>query len=148
MSAPREDWEWYGHAGHLIVGQDCRFHLCTVVGPWVVSTVGEWLPGEGAREIMANTRGIVLEGRGDERERSFLNQVGFVEVGYGRKYETMVFPAGERCEEPDCGCGMRRPSDWSERDADGYNDAGSATRGHYAMCEKWAEIPAETPVLA
>jgi len=29
-------------------------------------------------------------------------------------------------------------ADACEIDADGYNDAGAATQGHYAMCEKWA----------
>lgn len=40
-----KDWKWYGSASHLIVGNDCRFHLATKVGPWLVSTVGEYLPG-------------------------------------------------------------------------------------------------------
>lgn len=44
MSVPvsREEWEWFGTAAHLIVGQDCRFHMATIIGPWLISTVGEW----------------------------------------------------------------------------------------------------------
>lgn len=142
MSAPREEWEWSGHAGHFILASQCRFHLCTVVGPWIVSTVGEYLPDAPVRESLAKSRGIALEGIGDARLASWMEQAGYEEIGFGRKYETMVFPAGERCEEPTCNCGARKPSSWSELEADGYNDAGSATRGHYEMCEKWAAIEA------
>lgn len=143
----RSEWEWFGHNGHLIVGSDCRFHLCTLVGPWIVSTVGEWLPDSGSWHIYADrVGGIPPELRGDARRNWFLKNVGFIEIGAGRKYETMVFPwGGERCSDPDCGCGLPQPSGWSEIDSDGYNDAGSASRGHYAMCEKWAAKPEGSP---
>lgn len=144
MSVPREEWEWFGSAGHFICGRDCRFHLCTLVGPWLVSTVGELLPDSSSWDIYAESRGVTIEGRGDARRADFMRKVGWVEIGSGRTYETMVFPAGERCSDPDCDCGMPLASDWSERDAEGYNDAGSATRGHYALCEKWAALPAGT----
>lgn len=141
VATDRATWEWFGNAGHLIVGRDCRFHLATLVGAWWVSTVGEYLPDEGSREIHAKVRGVALEGRGDQRRADFMRKFGWVEVGYGRKYETMVFRAGdERCATADCSCGMPIPSEWDELDSGGYNDAGGATRGHYAMCEKWAGI--------
>lgn len=140
---PRESWEWFGSPGHLIVAQDCRFHLCTLVGPWLVSTVGEWLPDSSSWDIFAH--GVEIEGRGDARRADFLNKVGFVEVGFGRKFETMVFRAtDERCTEAECECEMPIVRDWSELDSDGYNLRGDAQRGHYAMCERWAAKPAES----
>jgi hypothetical protein len=146
VSVPRADWEWFGHHGHLIVGRDCRFHLCTKVGPWLVSTVGEYLPDETSREIHADVRGIELKGRGDDRLADFMEKCGWVSIGAGRTYEMMVFPVSdERCDKPDCGCGLPKVTDWSEHDSDGYNDAGSATRGHYAMCERYAEVPGQVP---
>ena len=61
----RSDWTWMPHAGHLIVGQDCRFRLNTEVGGWIVSTVGEYR-------------------RGDSEN---------IEIGADRTFETMVFPS-------------------------------------------------------
>jgi hypothetical protein len=140
----RDEWQWFGSAGHLIVGQDCRFHLCTLVGGWLVSTVGEWLPDSASWHIYAETRGVTLEGRGDERRADFLNKVGYMEIGYGRKYETMVFRASvERCTAEDCDCGAPLVQKWNELDAAGYNLRGDAQRGHQAMCEKWSTIAAE-----
>ena len=141
---PREEWEWFGSAMHFICGQDCRFHLGTLVGPWVVSTVGELLPDSNSWDIYADTKGVKLEGRGDARRYDFLNKVGYVEVGSGRKYETMVFRAtGKRCDADECHC---QQPEWSgsELDTDGYNERGDAQRGHYAMCEKWASRPPES----
>lgn len=135
----RQEWEWFGTPGHLIVAQDCRFHLATIVGSHLVSTVGEWLPDESSREIMAKSRGHVLAGRGDARRADFLSKVGWIEIGSGRLYETMVFPVGDdRCTVADCDCGMPKVTDFGELDSDGYNLRGDATRGHYAMCERWA----------
>lgn len=134
------DWKWFGNAGHLCVSSECRFHLCTQIGGYLVSTVGEWLPGESSREIVAKSRGVTLEGRGDAREASFMRQIGYQEIGCGRKYETMVF----RTDGGACGCGCGLPTvSFSEIDSDGYNDAGAATAGHMAMCAKFdAKEPA------
>lgn len=145
MSIPREKWEWFGNAGHLIVGRDCRFHLATLVGPWWVSTVGEYLPDSVVRDMLAESRGFALKGIGDAREADWIRQNGWEQIGAGRIYETMVFRAGDgRCQGDICGkCGIPLPDEWEELDADGYNTAGDATRGHYAMCEKWAAMSAE-----
>lgn len=62
----KAEWVWMPHAAHLIVGQDCRFHLATKVGDYVISTVGEWRPD------------------GSDK---------FMEIGLDRMYETMVFDA-------------------------------------------------------
>jgi hypothetical protein len=146
-SISRAEWEWFGRPGHLIVSRDCRYHLCTAVGPWLVSTVGEWLPDSSSWDIYAERAGgIPPDLRGDEKRNWFLLHVGFVEIGAGRKYETMVFrTTGKRCEDAECGCGLPEVSEWSELDFDGYNRQGDARRGHYAMCEKWASRPEGSP---
>lgn len=136
------EWRWFGQAAHLIVGQDCRFHLATQVGPWLVSTVGEYLPDSRVRDILAESRGKPLVGRGDARRADWMEKFGYEEIGCDRLYETMVFRAGKPCERDDCGCGLP-DIDGQELDFDGYNDAGSAARGHYAMCEKWAALSAD-----
>jgi hypothetical protein len=111
--ARREKWEWFGHSGHLVVGRQCQFHLCTLVGNFLVSTVGEYVPPSGTTEE-------------------------FEEIGCDRLYETMVFKTtGDRCTSQECNCGMPEVK-WSELDFDGYNQAGSATVGHMKMCTKWS----------
>ena len=108
----RSGWEWRGSAGHFIASSDCLFHLSTDVGHYRVSTVGEYLP------------------KGSD---------ALADVGWGRKYETMVFPLSDsRCSAPDCDCGEREVAEWQELDFDGYNRRGDAQRGHMAMCQKWS----------
>lgn len=138
---PKSDWKWFGSAAHLIVGNECRFHLATQVGPWLVSTVGEWVPDESVREIFARSNGVTLEGIGDARLADYMRKVGFKEIGYERTYETMVFRLGPKPEECSCGCGLPKPAEYAELDTNGYNDAKSATAGHLAMCETWAATP-------
>jgi hypothetical protein len=134
---PESDWKWFGCPGHLIVARDCRFHLCTQIGGFLISTVGEWFPGESVREILAKSRGVELRGRGDVREWDYMKKIGFEEIGCDRKYETMVFAAGKPCNEPDCNCGQ--PAiDGCELEMDGYNDRASATAGHMNLCRKAA----------
>lgn len=142
----RSEWEWFGSPGHLIVAEDCRFHLCTKVGPWLVSTVGEWLPDSNSWSIYAESRGIQIEGRGDARRADFKRKIGFLEIGAGRKYETMVFRlTDKRCDIEDCLCGMPLVEDWGEIDSNAYNARGDAQQGHYAMCETWSLKPEGTP---
>ncbi len=120
---PVAEWRWFGCAGHLIVASNCRFHLCTQVGRFLVSTVGEYVPDETIREIDAQARGVVLEGRGDARLADYMRKIGFQEIGYGRTYETMVFrTTGDVCHHPECACGL--PSvNYSELEARGYTSA-------------------------
>ncbi len=139
-----ETWEWFGSPLHLIVSSECRFHLGTLVGPWVVSTVGEWLPDSSSWDIYAKSAGVTIEGRGDARRADFLRKFGYVDIGHGRKYETFVFRAtGERCDRDECHC-LQPEWTGSELDTEGYNERGDAQRGHYAMCEKWAARPPES----
>ena len=56
------------------------------------------------------------------------------DVGHGRKYETMVFKAGEPCMDPQCKCGL--PAiDGSELTGKGYNSRAQAQMGHNVMCD-------------
>lgn len=128
MKIPQDQWQWFGNAGHLIVGQWCRFHLTTKVGNWLVSTVGEYVHP--------------MHGMGSEqKEADWLkkNPLG-QDIGCGRKFETMVFAAGELC---DCGCGLPSISG-SEVDSGCYNDRKSATEGHMALCLKFANHTADS----
>lgn len=138
----KNDWKWFGNAGHLIVAQWCRFHLCTQVGDHLVSTVGEYWPERPTREIHAQVhdpRWLTSNRhlKGDAFDAAYMKRFDFEEIGCGRKYETMVFATGGVCAAEGCNCGMPIPASWSEIDSDAYNDAGSATRGHIAMCEKF-----------
>ena len=135
---PAEQWQWYGWAGHLIVGHDCRFHLCTVIGDYIVSTVGAYLPDSNVRDTMASVEGIQLDGRGDARRADWMRKKGYVEIGYQRLYETMVFKTNGRvCEAPSCNCGLPE-HDGRELDFQGYNTAAEATAGHIAVCQRVA----------
>lgn len=49
--ASQADWKWYGYAGHFIGGKKCAFHLCTRIGLYLISTVGDYCPN-GKRETL------------------------------------------------------------------------------------------------
>ena len=135
MITETNSWVWMPHAGHLIVGQECRFHLTTRVGKYLISTVGEWWPDETVRQIHADVRHIALEGRGDARAADFLKKCGYMEIGSGRTYKTMVFPVKESGER----CCPWVAAEWEAVASDGYNDPGDAYHGHLEMCAKYDE---------
>jgi hypothetical protein len=125
-AVPRKDWEWFGNAAHFCCGRWCRFHMATKVGPWLVSTVGEFVhPKDSGGSEQAEGEWLSKNWPGSD-------------VGLGRKYETMVFKAGDPCRAPGCMCGIPYISG-GELEMKGYNAAGDATRGHVAMCERWAK---------
>lgn len=129
------------HAGHLIVGNMCRFHLTTYVGGYIVSTVGEYLPDHEVLKIYAESRNypLTLAARGDAIEYNFLKENGgYEDIGFNRKYETMVFRATrERGEmEQCCPWTMFTPNDL---DMEGYTDGAAAMRGHLKMCLKYSK---------
>ena len=129
----KENWIWMPHPGHFICSRDCKFFLNTYVGKYIVSTVGEYLPDSQSREILAKSRGIILEGRGDERLADFMEKIGYEEIGCDRKYETMVFPA----KKSEHKCCPYEASNYEAIDFDAYNTAKDAFRGHYKICQKW-----------
>lgn len=138
---PEKDWKWFGNAGHLCVGHDCRFHLTTQIGDFLVSTVGEYWPDSQVRRIHAQvTDAAWLKDnahlKGDHWDAAYFQRFGFEEIGLERKFETMVFEAGEPCP---CGCGLPQING-SDLDMDCYNDAPSATAGHLKMCRKYSRL--------
>jgi hypothetical protein len=146
---PKKDWQWFGSAGHLIVGHWCRFHLCTLVGGYLISTVGEYWPERSTREIHAEVHDPKWlaknrQRKGDDFDHAYMKRFGFETIGYDRKYETMVFRAGSPCE---CGCGIPQ-IDGSEQDFAGYNEAADAARGHMEICERWANESTRAAALA
>lgn len=137
---PASRWRWYGSPGHFICGSHCRFHLCTVVGRFLVSTVGEYTPP------------YMVSG-GDKKEANWIqeNYPG-LDIGHQRKYETMVFEVSDRkCDDPSCGCGMPLHSG-REVEFQGYITNGEAVSGHTAICIEYSsaamqERNEEEPVL-
>ena len=138
-----KNYKWFGLAGHFICASWCRFHLCTQVGGYLISTVGQYWPERGSREIHAQIcdPGWLAENcelKGDYFDAAYMKRFGYEDIGCNRKFETMVFKAGVLCTAKECGCGQ--PSiDGSELDFDAYNTVKEATEGHMAMCEKWAK---------
>jgi hypothetical protein len=118
-------WKWFGNAGHFICSQWCRFHLCTVVNGYIVSTVGEYVHP--------------MRSQGNEKiEGEWLMKHPFgEEIGCGRLFETMVFPVGQPCESVECGCGL--PTIGGDEVAfEGYNTRKEANAGHMKMCRRFA----------
>jgi hypothetical protein len=122
---PVKDWKWFGSAGHYICGRWCRFHMCTLVGKYLISTVGEYVhPRHGQGSESREAEWLLKNWPGED-------------IGYKRKYETMVFPTGELCKVKDCQCGM--PTIYGNNiDTVGYNGRKDAVEGHYTLCHKVA----------
>lgn len=120
-----KDWIWFGNAAHFICGRWCRFHLATQIGKYLVSTVGEFVHPRhsGASE---HTENIWLT-------RNPLGE----DIGYGRKFETFVFLAGEPCNSSDCRCGL---PEIDGRNLDGLvaNDRRTARENHIELCNRFA----------
>ena len=124
-------WTWMPHSAHLIVGYDCDFHLATEVGGYLVSTVGEYFPDSQVREIIAKSKNVKLEGIGDRRRFDFYKKIGYVEIGLGRPYETLVFESSKSGEK----CCLFKMKTSKEVDFRGYNTAGDAYNGHMELGE-------------
>lgn len=106
----QDKWKWFGFAAHYILGSECKFHLATQVGEYLVSTVGAL---------------VIKDGN------------GWQEIGLDRKFETMVFNAGKPCDSMICGCGVP-DIDGHELDFMPAKDPGEATESHMKMCKKCA----------
>jgi len=119
---PKDQWKWLGYPGHLIVAQWCQFRLCTQVGPYLISTVGDYCPP--------------LRGEETQPRRT-------IGAGEDSFFETYVFKAGKLCDVKDCGCGMPALADGNEIDGERTATAGAATEAHMRYCLKYAS---PTPV--
>lgn len=108
----RGDWEWFGYAGHFICGHDCRFRMCTKVGNYLISTVGD-LWSRDKRQTLG--------------------------CGADSFFETYVFKAGPRCQTPGCSCGQPTLADSSEIDGERCATAAEAQALHLKYCEKYAK---------
>lgn len=131
----QDKWVWMPHPGHFICGDDCRFRLNTYVGSYLVSTVGELLSDSRVREILAKSRGVKIEGRGDAWDRDYMAKIGFDDIGCGRKYETMVFKAKKSKQK----CCPWEQVDGSSLDFASYNSPEDARKGHMKLCKKWSK---------
>ena len=60
------------------------------------------------------------------------------DIGYGRKFETMVFLAGKPCSESKCNCGLPEISG-GEYDTVPSNDRKAAMEGHMRMCLRYSQ---------
>ena len=139
MMIPIKDWKWFGNAGHFICASDCRFHLCTLIGNTLVSTVGQYFPDSNVREILVKSRGFALNGQGDARRADYMKKIGYEDIGYKWKFETIAFKTSKKtCAAKDCGCGLPEIIP-REIEMDTYNTAGEATKGHMRICMKIAK---------
>jgi len=110
-SIPISKWKWFGNAGHFCCADNCKFHLYTKVGKYLISTVGEYFSSiTGEKTTLSGW------------DKFF--------------YETMVFKAGKACH---CGCGMSIAKDWTELDRIYYEKPKEANEGHLGMCKKWSK---------
>lgn len=101
----------FGSPGHCIIAHSCIFHLFTQVGAFMVSTIGDY------KSPIAD---------------------GFTDVGYQRKFETMVFNASNvPCE---CGCGAPQIDDWAEIECQGYQTRNEANSGHAETITKYLNL--------
>lgn len=122
----QNEWKWFGSPGHLCVGQWCRFHLCTQVGKFLVSTVGEYVHPRNS-------------GGSEATEFEWLkNNWPGEDVGYKRKYETMVMEVNPKvvCARAGCRCGMPQILRYEVKLL-GANQRGEASKNHFEMC-LWA----------
>ena len=131
----KDKWIWLPHSAHFICAFDCRFHLATYVGKYIVSTIGELFPDSPVREIIATSKNIELVGKGDSRVADYMSKIGYSELGYERKYETMVFKA-EKSKEPCCKYQIKNGDNL---DFLGYNLPNKAYEGHMKLCDKWSK---------
>lgn len=51
---------YFGQAGHFIGAKRCRFHIHTHARGFCVSTVGEWFPKAGARDVDGDAIGVAM----------------------------------------------------------------------------------------
>jgi hypothetical protein len=135
----QKDWVWMPHPAHYCLGDKCRFVLSTYVGEYIVSTVGELWNDQDIRRIHASifdpewfeeNKGAI----GDNYDYLHYHKFGYGEIGFDRKYETMVFRAKRSKED----CCQYEIVVEDEMDMRGYNDAKSAREGHMELCVKWA----------
>ncbi len=156
----KSDWIWMPHVGHLCVGHMCRFHLNTYVNGYIVSTVGEYFPPSDLLRRFIEIRkqypklGIGIDGKiqeskpltdeqlqelldlkGDSFDAAYLHIFGYEDIGWNRKYETMVFKATAQSNSLAQCCPYE--AEGSCLEMNGYNDPKDAYEGHMELCQEW-----------
>lgn len=140
----KEHWIWMPHAAHFILGDKCQFVMATYVGGgYIVSTVGELWNERSVREIHARIHDPEWHAannhlKGDPYDHAYRKHFGFEDLGWNRKYETMVFKA-VKADIKKCPACPYIIKNGSNIDSDGYTNAGDAYRGHLKMCEVWSK---------
>lgn len=114
---PMKTWKWKGLPGHFIGVSDCIFRLCTMVGPFKISTVGAYYPK--------------TFGRGDGKPNKHMET-----IGCNRHYETYVFVEASGNSEID-GEGIFL-EDVPGKDPNKADEL--AEEMHLRMCEKYSKI--------
>lgn len=134
---------WFGCAGHLIVAQECQFHLHTRVGDYRVSTIGQYWPDSAVRRITAQFRDYKWWAenarlKGDFFDAAYMKRFGFENIGADRLFETFVFRV---TGEGDHGEG--EVIEWAEIDSLPANDELTATTNHMRMVRRYQRISAK-----
>jgi hypothetical protein len=114
---PRENWRWFGraHPDHTPLYKLCRFHLTTHIGPWVISTVGDY-----------HSLYDIAKDAGDSKACPLYSDETM--------YETKVFVTG--AVDPS---GDHLPRAQGEPVASHRcHTPGEANRAHYRLCYEWA----------
>lgn len=132
----RSQWVWMPHPGHYILSRECRFFLSTYVGKYLVSTIGERVPSSETRDILAESRGITLECKGESREDEWIIKNGYEPLGVsGQTYESMVFVAKKSTKK----CCPFKMKSGREEAAEYYRNSAEAIKGHYRLCKEWSQ---------
>ncbi len=136
----KDKWIFMPHPAHFILARDCKFFLATKIGKYIVSTVGEYWPDYRVRKIYEQTRGIKVEGMGDEYDRNYRKTYGYEDLSIGGyKYETMVFLAKKTQGKNKCEACPYVIDSGHNLDMDRYKTPKEAFKGHYKMCNKYAK---------
>ena len=105
---PESEWVWSGYPAHFCCASECCFRMATLVGDYIISSVGCMHDSEDSAELQ--------------------------DIGSDRKFETMVFLADLSKTVID---GFPSITG-HKVDFEGYNDAKAAHVGHMTMCDKYA----------
>lgn len=142
MKVTKDKWVWLPHPAHYICSDKCEFVMATKVGRYIISTVGQYWPERAVREIHARIHDPKWHAennnlKGDRYDYEYKKRFGYEEIGYQRKFETMVFPSKKM---PEGGCEACPYTIKSGRniDEEHYNEAKDAYKGHMKMCVKYA----------
>lgn len=136
----KEKWIWMPHPAHFICSSHCQFVLATYVGGYIVSTVGEYWPERGVREIHAEVHDKEWLDKnkhlkGDNFDKVYFERFGYEEIGADRIYETMVFKA----KKSKLKCCPYQIMVEKQVDYKGYNKPEDAIKGHLKLCKKWSK---------